>query len=177
MRADLKRRFGLRESVEELVALKNELYLEIAAAATVAYPEMRRFLQYVRRAGLLTAAASGSSAPVLERVLAAAGLDAELQVVVSAEEVARGKPAPDVFLEAARRLGVPAPECLVVEDSRHGVEAARSAGMRCMAIPYLLDEPLAQSFLAADLLFPAGMAQFDADAAFAWTRRLMSPPG
>ena len=50
-------------------------------------------------------------------------------------EVERGKPAPDIFLEAARRLGVAPARCLVVEDSRHGVLAARAAGMRALAVP------------------------------------------
>ena len=77
-------------------------------------------------------------------------------MVVSAEEMPRGKPAPDVFLEAARRLGVPAHECAVVEDARFGVEAARRAFMRCIAVPYLHDKPLDDAFLMADLLFEDG---------------------
>jgi beta-phosphoglucomutase-like phosphatase (HAD superfamily) len=89
-------------------------------------------------------------------------------VVVSAEEVPRGKPAPDVFLEAARRLGVPAHECAVVEDARFGVEAARRAFMRCIAVPYLHDPPLDDAFLMADLLFPDGMDGFDAGRALEW---------
>ncbi len=55
--------------------------------------------------------------------------------IVSGTEVARGKPAPDVFLETAKRLGLPAPRCLVVEDSRNGLLAAKAAGMACAVIP------------------------------------------
>jgi HAD superfamily hydrolase (TIGR01509 family) len=177
MMADLKKRFGLSDTVEALVDRKNELYLEIAATATAVYPEMLRFLRLVRQAGLPTAAASGSSPPVLDRVLSLGGLEALLDVVVSAEEVARGKPAPDVFLEAARRLGVSPQECLVVEDSRHGVEAARRASMRCIVVPYLVEHPTPEGFLAAGLLFERGMAQFDADEALAWMNRLQVAAG
>src|SRR5262249_48969068 len=67
--------------------------------------------------------------------LTALGVRALFEAVVSGVEVARGKPAPDVFLEAAKRLGVPAGACLVIEDSERGVQAARAAGMRCVAIP------------------------------------------
>jgi beta-phosphoglucomutase-like phosphatase (HAD superfamily) len=93
--------------------------------------------------------------------------------VLSADEVPRGKPAPDVFLEAARRLGVPPEECLVIEDTRYGVEAAKRAFMRCIAVPYLTDPPLADAFLMADLLFPDGMKGFDADRAFGWIEPLL----
>src|SRR2546427_13222036 len=101
-------------------------------------------------------------------LLEAVGLLPRIGVVVSAEEVPRGKPHPDVFEEAARRLGVPAHECVVIEDSRHGVEAAKRAFMRCIAVPYLTEQPLPGRFGMADLLFDGGMQSFDADAAFRW---------
>jgi len=66
----------------------------------------------------------------VEATLAATGLLGLFDHVVTAEQVAHGKPAPDVFLEAARRMGVPAEECIVFEDSEQGLEAARRAGMR-----------------------------------------------
>ena len=175
MMIDLKRRFGLAESAEELGEEKNALYLDLAAANTRVYPEMRRFLLRVRQRGLSVAAASGSAPLVLERLLGDSGLTVHLDAVVSAEHVARGKPAPDVFLEAARRLGIPPDECLAVEDSRQGVEAACRASMRCIAVPYLLDPPLDENFLMADLLFAEGMASFTAEAAYAWLEPRLGP--
>ncbi|HET9552971.1 MAG TPA: HAD-IA family hydrolase [Anaeromyxobacteraceae bacterium] len=133
-----------------------------------AFPEMRRFLGLVRQGGLPVAVATGASRGVLARLLAETGLDAELPVAVSAEEVARGKPWPDVFLEAARRLGVAPEACLVVEDSAPGVEAARRAFMRCLAVPSAPERPLPDAFLMADLLVEPGMGAFDAGAAWAW---------
>lgn len=174
MMVDLKRRFALAESAQELAAEKNALYLQRAQANTLAFPEMARFLLMLRDRGIAVAAASGSSPVVLRPVLAAAGLLDYLPVVVSAEEVERGKPAPDVFLEAARRLGVPARACVVVEDSHYGVEAASRACMRCIAVPYLVDQPLADGFLIADLVFERGMSTFDAVRACAWVEALGS---
>jgi HAD superfamily hydrolase (TIGR01509 family) len=172
MMEDLKRRLGLPEPVEELVELKNRLYLEIAGAGTSAFPEMVRFLGQLRSDGIPVACASGSSPHVLERLLSASGLADRVQAVVSAEEVGRGKPAPDVFVEAARRLGVPPHECVAVEDSPQGVEAAKRAFMRCIAVPFLAEKPLADNYLMADLLFPDGMPSFRADRACAWLHSL-----
>jgi HAD superfamily hydrolase (TIGR01509 family) len=171
MMIDVQRRFDLPATPDELIASKNALYLEIAREATVLYPEMARLLELVRARGLPVAIASGSSPGVLRTVLEAVGLIPGMEVVVSAEEVPRGKPHPDVFEEAARRLGIPAHECVAVEDSRQGVEAAKRAFMRCIAVPYLTDQPLSDRFAMADLLFEKGMKSFDADVAFRWIEK------
>ena len=81
------------------------------------------------------AVASGSPLPVIEAVLEQTGWRENVSVTVSSEEVESGKPAPDVFLEAAIRLGVAPVECIVVEDSLAGVTAAKKARMRCVAVP------------------------------------------
>jgi len=79
--------------------------------------------------------ASSSSRPVIEAALAAAGLAGAFRVTVSSEEVARGKPAPDVFLRAAELLGVPPAHAVAVEDSESGIRAGHAAGMPVVAIP------------------------------------------
>lgn len=168
MMADLVRRYGLRDDPAALGEEKNRIYLEIAEARTRVFPEMKRFWDAVRARGLPVAVASGSAPRVIARLLEVAGLAGEVGVVVSAEEVPRGKPAPDVFLEAARRLGVAPHECAVVEDARFGVEAARRAFMRCIAVPYLHEPPLDDAFAMADLLFEEGMDGFDAERALEW---------
>lgn len=176
MLVDIRRRYGLPESAEALVEEKNAIYLALAERSTPVYAPMRRFLDLVRGRGLPVAVASGTSPRVLARVLEVTGLGPELPVVVSAEEVARGKPSPLIFLEAARRLGVPPEACVVVEDSRPGVEAALRAFMRCIAVPYLLEEPLPPTFGLADLLFAEGMAGFDPERAYAWLAGLVPQP-
>jgi HAD superfamily hydrolase (TIGR01509 family) len=81
------------------------------------------------------AVASSAHPEVIEAALGATGLDGVFRVVVSSDEVEHGKPEPDVYLEAARRLGLPPERCLVVEDSYNGVRAARAAGMTVVLVP------------------------------------------
>jgi HAD superfamily hydrolase (TIGR01509 family) len=81
------------------------------------------------------ALASSSNREVFEEVLELAGLSECFRATVSSEEVERGKPAPDVYLEAARRLGVDPKRCAAVEDSHAGIRSAKAAGMRVVAIP------------------------------------------
>jgi HAD superfamily hydrolase (TIGR01509 family) len=81
------------------------------------------------------AVASSSNPELIEVVLDVAGLHDVIPVVVSSQEVARGKPAPDVYLEAARRLEVAPQLCAAVEDSHNGIRSAKAAGMRVIAIP------------------------------------------
>ena len=94
-------------------------------------------LEAVQRIGRRWPLALASSAgrPVIDTVLAVAGLQHEFQATVASEEVPRGKPAPDVYLEAARRLGQPPPACAAVEDSANGIRSALAAGLRVVAIP------------------------------------------
>lgn len=128
--------FGLKESLSVLLAEKDRVYLEIAEKGTKAFPEMLSFLRQARLAGLKTAVASGSSMQVIKKCLDWTGIGEEsFDCLVSADEVASGKPAPDIFLEAARRLGCATASCLVIEDSRPGVLAAHAAGMPCVAVP------------------------------------------
>jgi beta-phosphoglucomutase-like phosphatase (HAD superfamily) len=82
-----------------------------------------------------SAIASSAHSSVIHAALRAVGLEACFRVVVSADDVAAGKPAPDVYLEAARRLGVLPERCLVVEDSLNGVLAGRAAGMTVVLVP------------------------------------------
>ncbi|MEV7728034.1 HAD family phosphatase [Streptomyces sp. NPDC087917] len=164
----LKERHALRAPVGQLLEEQNAAYLELARRRTDAFPEMRRFVERLHAEGVPMAVASGSSREAIDAVLAGTGLDAVLTTVVSAEEVAHGKPAPDVFLEAARRLGVAPADCVVVEDAAPGAEAARAAGMRCVAIPYVALSAGDPAFAAADLLFAGGQAEFSAEAAHDW---------
>jgi len=81
------------------------------------------------------AVASSSNRPLIEAVLEAAGISSRFATTVSSEEVQRGKPSPDVYLEAARRLGIAPARCAAIEDSANGLRAAHAAGMRVLALP------------------------------------------
>ncbi|XER15122.1 Phosphoglycolate phosphatase [Sporomusa aerivorans] len=168
MIGDIIKYHPISETIENLMIKKNKYYTDIAKANTVVFPEMIRLLDILKKNNYPTALASGSSPEVIELVLSVTNLRHYFDVVLSAEHVAKGKPAPDIFLEAAKRLGIPAENCLVLEDAQPGVEAAKRACMRCVAIPYLIAEPLHDSFSKADMLFRKGMAEFAAETVFEW---------
>lgn len=101
----LRERYAIRTPVEQLLAEQNAAYLELARTRTEVFPQMRKLVERLHTEGTAMAVASGSSLEAIDAVLAGTGLDALLTTVVSAEEVAHGKPAPDVFLEAAHAAG------------------------------------------------------------------------
>ena len=98
------------------------------------------------------ALASSSNRELIDTVLDVAGITRYFRATVSSEEVARGKPAPDVYLEAARRLGVASERCAAVEDSHGGIRSAKSAGMRVVAIPNPTYPPDADALAQADVV-------------------------
>jgi HAD superfamily hydrolase (TIGR01509 family) len=133
--ATLRARHGLDVSAEDLAtAYAAELLAIIPGRVRpmAGVPEVPRRL---RAAGFRLGLGSSTEGAVIQVTLASLGVAELFDAVVAGPEVARSKPAPDIFLECARRLGVPPSACLVIEDSRHGVLAAQAAGMPCVAIP------------------------------------------
>jgi HAD superfamily hydrolase (TIGR01509 family) len=102
-------------------------------------------------AGMPLAVASSSNRPLIDTVLQSAGLASLFAATVSSEEVQRGKPAPDVYLESARRLGVAPTRCAAIEDSANGIRAAHAAGMRVIAYPNARYPPPADALALADV--------------------------
>ena len=98
--------------------------------------------------------ASSSPPGVISSVLATAGLDGLFRAVVSSDEVARGKPAPDVYQAAARLLGVPAAACVAVEDSANGLRSAAAAGMTVIAVPNPHFPPPPDALALATVVLP-----------------------
>jgi HAD superfamily hydrolase (TIGR01509 family) len=98
------------------------------------------------------AVASSSNRPLIDVVLELSRLDRLFRATVSSEEVPRGKPAPDVYLEAARRLGVAPEACAAVEDSHNGIRSAKAAGMRVVAIPNPSFPPGPEALAEADVV-------------------------
>jgi HAD superfamily hydrolase (TIGR01509 family) len=96
--------------------------------------------------------ASSSNRELIDLVLEAAGLTPVVGVTVSSEEVARGKPAPDVYLKAVRELGVVAQRAAAVEDSHNGLRSAKEAGLRVIAIPNLHFPPDPEALALADVV-------------------------
>ncbi len=167
---ELRGRYGLGVPVERLLAELEGHYLELAGGAAPIAGAVALARALAER-GHPLAVASGSSARAIGAVLAGTGLAALFPVTVSADEVARGKPAPEVFTEAARRLGLAPADCVVVEDAPPGVLAASAAGMRCVAAPSVREQADDPAFGLAGLLFAGGPGHFDARAAYAWITR------
>lgn len=122
-----------RQSLEELLAMKRERMVEIIRRERPLFPGLAPLIDQLGRRYPL-ALASGSERAVIAAVLALDGLAKKFAAVVSSSDVARGKPAPDIFLRTAELLGVPPAACWVIEDSKPGVAAALAAGMRVVAI-------------------------------------------
>lgn len=128
----------------ELADEVDDLYVDIVNRMTTLIPDKvfpRRgapdLLAYLHARQIPCAIASSSPMPIIEGVVTAQGWDHYFAARVSGDDVTHGKPAPDIYLEAARRLGVKPTDCLALEDSPTGARAAVAAGMVCGAVPDL----------------------------------------
>jgi len=121
-----------------------EIYLDLVPAQLEPFPGAQDIVRSCRKAGLRVAVASSADRIKVEANLRKIGLPADSwDTVVTGEDVKSKKPAPDIFLSAAAKLGLTPGQCVVVEDAVNGVQAAKAAGMRCVAV--------AQSFPAGRL--------------------------
>lgn len=110
-------------------------YLELLPSMGCPFPGVQALLERLRRQGVAFAIASSADRVKVAANVKATGIPAErFGAIVDGDQVARKKPAPDIYLEAARRLGKAPEGCCVVEDAVNGVQAAKAAGMRCVAV-------------------------------------------
>ena len=128
----LARERGLQLDVFAVAEAKEAAFLE-AIPSIEAVPPVADVVRRTR-GKLPIAVATGAIRPVLDRTLRQIGFEGWFDAIVTAEDTDKHKPDPDVFLEAARRLGVAPAACQVYEDSDYGVEAARRAGMQCVDV-------------------------------------------
>ena len=144
-------------------ALRQEVYArhQTRCEAQPLLPGVVDRLREARAAGLKTAVASSSLSSWVEEWLAHHGIRDLFDAVCTREQVRQVKPAPDLFLLAATRLGVAADQCLVFEDSPNGISAARVAGMRCVAIPNPLTRhlPLGEADFVVESLADYSLAE------------------
>jgi HAD superfamily hydrolase (TIGR01509 family) len=143
---------GLRERPETINA---EVIRRMLERYETELPVVPGAVESVRRLagdGLRLALASSSNRELIDAVLRRLDLSSSFEVTVSSEEVARGKPAPDVYLEAARRLGIAPERCAAIEDSASGIRAAHAAGMRVIAYPNRHYRPDADALGLADVV-------------------------
>jgi len=136
--AELARRFGPKFWVPRF----HELWMSrwthmVETSGMPVKPGLWDFLNIIEASHLPVAVATSSDSKTVEFSLRAAGLDGRFSCIVSGDQVSRGKPAPDLFLEAARRLAVLPQACIVFEDSEAGLQAAKAAGIPAIMIPDL----------------------------------------
>ncbi|HWY19290.1 MAG TPA: HAD family phosphatase [Solirubrobacteraceae bacterium] len=144
---------------EALMDELQELVMEEALAGIAPRPGALALLERLAEAGVPVAVASNSQREFVERTLGAAGLlDGRFATVVSVEDVARPKPAPDIYLEACRRLGAEPGASAALEDSPTGVAAAAAAGMYVVGVPYFGGGQLPGSDLLVDSLAHPALA-------------------
>ena len=151
--AYMRELYGLTESIEELEAAQTAYYAPMLREQAEPMPGARELVAALHERGYPLAIASSSPLWQIEAVVDRLNLRGMLAAVASGEEVPHGKPAPDVYLLAAERLGVPPARCLALEDSGPGTIAAKAAGMRVIAVPSA--ETAGHSFEHADLVLPS----------------------
>lgn len=145
--------FDLDAPTDELVRRKRERLISLVRAEGQGLPGVPEIPLRFRAAGVRLGLVSASARPEIEAILETVGLKGAFETIVSGDEVARGKPSPDGYLMAARRLGIEPECCFVVEDTRNGVLAGKAAGMTVAAVPGPVT--LHEDFSPADLVLPS----------------------
>ena len=145
---------GLPESPEEIAA---EVVRQMQGRYRERLPLIDGAVEAVERlaARWPLGVASSSNRELIDLALELSGLDRLFRATVSSEEVERGKPAPDVYLEACRRLGVEPGRAAAIEDSHAGIRSAKAAGMRVLAIPNRTFPPGEDALAEADVVLPS----------------------
>jgi beta-phosphoglucomutase-like phosphatase (HAD superfamily) len=130
-----KNAFQICASVEELMRRRGEIATDFFAKRVGLFPSAKRTLKQLVEMkvplAITTSSVSASAHPFLERT----GIRSSFSVVVTGDEVQRGKPYPDIYLRTSKKLAIPPEACLVIEDALTGVAAAKAANMRVAAIP------------------------------------------
>ena len=130
-----KNAFHVSTSVEELMRRRGEIATDFFANRVALFPSVKMTLEQLREMKLhlavATSSVSASARPFLDRT----GSRSLFCVVVTGDEVQRGKPYPDIYLQTAKKLGIAPEACIVIEDALAGVSAAKAANMRVAAIP------------------------------------------
>ena len=170
--AEIMRTLVPGRTAEDYLAMADEkemLYREIATRSLELIPGFEALRAAARAGGMKLAICTASTPENMALAFERFGLDAHMDTVVSPADGVRGKPHPDIFLEAARRLGVPAAECIVFEDAPLGIEAAQRAGMLAVALTTTLPAEEFQAFGNVLAIVPdltsIDIAALDGDAA------------
>jgi len=143
----LKQHYSLEESVDDLIEERNRLMMELFREHLHPIPDALVLLRALHAAQIKTALVSSSAYRLVKLVVEKFNIADFFDLIVSGDQVAKGKPAPDIYSTAASILGVSPHCCLVIEDAPTGVIAAKAAGMSCVAVSASASE---QELVAAD---------------------------
>ena len=133
MFSDIKKNYNIEKSVEDIINYRAEIIKnKIVQSDLEPIEGIRELLSELKKKNIPAAIASSSPKDFINVVVSKFKLQEYFKYIVSGEEVANGKPAPDVYLETAKKLGIYPKDCIVIEDSKNGVLAAKAAEMRCI---------------------------------------------
>jgi len=141
----LIKHYDLQESLGEVVEERNQLIAGLFRQFLQPMPHALQLVRSVRAAEIKTGLASSSPKELVDLALGRLNITGLFDLILSGDQVVRGKPAPDMYLTAARELGVSQENCLVIEDAPHGVAAAKAAGMCCLAISTSVNESVLEA--------------------------------
>ena len=144
MWAEIKRDFRLSQSLDELVHEERAEQWQRLSSMKILPPTdgVVPFLRQLMTAGIRRAIASSTSLDLVQLIISKALIGRYFEAVISGDAVKEGKPAPDIFLRAASELGCPPSDCVVVEDSPHGIRGAKRAGMKAVGFANRLSRNL-----------------------------------
>lgn len=124
-----KDRFQIKDSLDKIMADWNQMAWDKYTYEVPLKSGVKEFLLFLKNNGVKTGIATSNSRELTEQILKVHNIDEFLDVIVTGSEVTNGKPAPDIYLEAARKLGVESKDCVAFEDIIPGIQAAKNAGM------------------------------------------------
>ncbi|MGX6443235.1 HAD family hydrolase [Neobacillus sp. K501] len=136
----LQKKYGEQFSIQQVIEAYHAGFKEIIKnEGLMIKPGAEKLLDFLDEKGIKKCIASSSNLEIIKNFLSITGLTNRFDFYVSGEEVERGKPHPDIFLEACHRGNAEPKECLVIEDSLNGLKAAVSAKIKCIIVPDLID--------------------------------------
>lgn len=127
---------GLTDTVDELLEESHTLFFETAADRLAPMPGLHELLEFIETHQLPKGVATSSSHGYVQRVVGPFGLLPRFNIILASEDVAQGKPHPEIYLKAADKLGIAPSEMVVLEDSQNGINAAAAAGAVAIAVPH-----------------------------------------
>ncbi|MDO8461101.1 MAG: HAD family phosphatase [bacterium] len=152
--AEIKKTHQITESIDNLRRKRRRIYLEILKKEKIKIMSGLKELMYIlKNKNVKLAVASNTSKEHIVFILKKISMFSYFHTIVSADEVKRAKPYPDIYKKVARQLGLKPSECIVLEDSQTGVLSAKRAGMFIIAVPSVFTKY--QNFLKADIILPS----------------------